>query len=164
MYDLHRDLLDALRAAPEVLEGLLEGVSQREAITARGGDEGWSVVEVLCHLRDAEERAVERARAMRDEQSPLLPAYDQGAWAIERNYASARLHEALEGFQKQRSAHLALLEALEPAAWDRPGRHAEQGEITIFAHTLHIVAHDAIHAAQIARQLADRERGEVESF
>ncbi len=61
MYDVPKDLIEALQAAPAVLHGLLSGHTEQQARNARGGDEGWSVVEVVCHLRDVEERAVERA-------------------------------------------------------------------------------------------------------
>jgi hypothetical protein len=91
MYDTPKDLLDALRATPTVLEALLRDCTQEQAQRARGGDEGWSVVEVLCHLRDAEERALERMRAMRDQAAPFLPGYDQERWARERNYAVVQL-------------------------------------------------------------------------
>jgi len=154
MYDIPKDLLDAFRAAPEVLERLLEGCTQEQAQAARGGDENWSVVEVVCHLRDAEERGIERTRAMRDEDEPFLPGYDQEQWACERNYAAANLREALATFLRLRTQHVAELAALAPEDWDRGGRHEEQGRITISAHTLHLVSHDCIHAAQIARQLA----------
>ena len=120
---------------------------------ARGGDEGWSVVEVLCHLRDAEEQALERMRLMRDHDNPVIAAYDQDSWASERNYAAADLHEALAAFHRFRSQHIAELAQLSPQQWKRSGQHEEQGEITIADHTLHIAAHDAVHAAQIARQL-----------
>jgi hypothetical protein len=66
MYDTAKDLLDAFRATPDILEGLLEGCTEEQARAARGGDEGWSIVEVMCHLRDAEERALERMRTIRD--------------------------------------------------------------------------------------------------
>lgn len=154
MYDVPKDLLDAFRAAPEVYRALLRGCSQQQAQAARGGDEGWSVVEVVCHLRDAEERAMERMRAMRDQAEPLLPGYDQEAWAGERNYAAAELDTALAAFLRLRALHIAELEALAPAGWERAGRHEEQGRITIAEHTAHLVSHDFIHAAQIARQLA----------
>jgi phytoene dehydrogenase-like protein len=153
MYDSAKDCLDALRATPEVLEGLLRGVAPERAGAARGGDEGWSVVEVVCHLRDAEERAVERMQAMRDANTPILPGYDQEQWARERAYAAANLRDAIDAFESLRARHIAALEALAPADWERTGRHEEQGEITIAAHTLHIISHDAVHAAQIARQL-----------
>ncbi|MDQ3930747.1 MAG: DinB family protein [Chloroflexota bacterium] len=154
MYNLQKDLLDAFKATSDTLRFLLRGVTQEQAASARGGDENWSVVEVMCHLRDAEERAVERMRAMRDEANPFLAAYDQEAWAVERNYAGQDLREALAAFIRLREEHISDLSALSEQEWERPGTHEEQGHITIFAHTLHMVAHDSQHAAQLARQLA----------
>jgi phytoene dehydrogenase-like protein len=153
MYNIPKDLLDAYRAAPATLEHLLRDCTQEQAQQARGGDEDWSVVEVVCHLRDAEERALERMRAMRDQDNPFFPAYDQEVWARERNYASTNLRDALQAFLQFRQQHVAELEALPPRDWERPGRHEEQGQISITAQTLHMVAHDSMHAAQIARQL-----------
>lgn len=153
MYDRARDLLDAMRATPAVLEGLLRGVTQAQAQTARGGDEGWSVVEVVCHLRDAEERGLERTLAMRDEDNPFLAGYDQEQWARERGYARDELHAALLAFSRLRARHVDVLAALTEPEWERTGRHEEQGTITISGHVLHLVSHDAVHAAQIARQL-----------
>ena len=147
------DLLDAFRAAPEMLSVLLAGCTAEEARGARGGDEDWSVVEVVCHLRDAEERALERMRAMRDEDDPFIPSYDQEQWARERNYQGQDLHEALNAYARIKRQHLAELEALPAEAWERTGRHQEQGTITITNQTLHMVAHDIMHAAQIGRQL-----------
>lgn len=154
MYDIPKDLLDAFRVAPITLEHLLRDCTQEQAQAARGGNENWSVVEVICHLRDAEERGLERTRAMRDADDPFLPAYDQDAWSRERNYAAGDLRAAFAAFLRLRAQHMAELAALPPAAWERTGRHEEQGRITISAHTLHLVSHDSIHAAQIARQLA----------
>jgi phytoene dehydrogenase-like protein len=153
MYDSSKDLLDALRATPSLLKALLHECTQEQARTARGGDEGWSVVEVVCHLRDAEERALERMRSMRDTASPHLAAYDQERWVRECNYAAADLREALAAFIHFRRQHIAELEALPADQWERIGQHEEQGNISIGSHTLHIVSHDMIHAAQIARQL-----------
>jgi hypothetical protein len=153
MYDIPRDLIDALGSAPDIYRGLLADCTQEQVVAARGGDEGWSIVEVMCHMRDAEERAWERLRAMRDEDNPHLPGYDQEAWARERNYAGDSLQNALEGFIRFREGHVADLKALPTEAWDRPGMHEERGAIDILNHTLHMAAHDAQHAAQIARQL-----------
>ena len=78
MYDIPKDLLDAFSAAPQVYSVLLEGCTQEQAQAARGGDENWSVVEVMFHLRDAEERSLERMRAMRDEDNPFMPGPASG--------------------------------------------------------------------------------------
>jgi hypothetical protein len=98
MYDTRKDLLDAFAAARDVFTGLLAGCTPEQAWQARGGDENWSVVEVMCHLRDAEERAIERTRAMRDQDDPFLPGYDQEQWARERNYAASDLASTLAAF------------------------------------------------------------------
>lgn len=154
MYNLQKDLLDAFKATSDTLRHLLRDVTQERAAASRGGDENWSVVEVLCHVRDAEERALERFRAMRDSDNPFLEAYDQEAWAKERDYTNQEFGSALEAFVRLRAEHIQELEAISVEDWERPGRHEEQGGITIFAHTLHMVAHDSQHAAQLARQLA----------
>ena len=86
MYDLHHDLLDALNATSVTLAGLLAGVSESQARAAKGGDEDWSVVEVVCHLRDADETSLQRVEAMRDQDVPPITGYDQEAMARERDY------------------------------------------------------------------------------
>lgn len=154
MYNTTQDLLDAYRATPETLQALLRNYSHSQAASARGGNEGWSVVEVVCHLRDAEERALERTRSMRDTTNPKLAGYDQAQWAIERNYAAESLASALAGFMKFRAAHIQELSALSTEQWERTGQHIEAGIITISGQIAHLVAHDAIHLAQIARQLS----------
>ena len=146
-------LLDTFRSTPDILNGLLRNVSQAQAAAARGGDEDWSVVQVLCHLRDAEERNLERIRLMRAQDNPVLEGYDQEQWARERNYAAAHLDEALAAFLKRRAATLDELASLTPQEWERPGLHSEAGPITILTYLQRLVRHDAIHLAQIARQL-----------
>lgn len=154
MYDLQNELIDALKSTPETLKGLLRQVSDTQARSAKGGDENWSVVEVICHLRDAEEISFQRMQSMRDQDSPKIIGYDQEALARERNYNEAALHIALDAFIIFRERHIAALSALSPEEWERSGQHNEFGRITIFAHTFHKVSHDAIHCAQIACQLS----------
>jgi hypothetical protein len=155
MYDSPQDLLEALRATPIIATTLVQACTDEQGRSARGGDEGWSVVEVLCHLRDAEEEALARMRAMRDQTNPFLAAYDQERWAKERHYAQAQLHNALSAFCHWRAQFIAELAQLRPEQWERPGQHEEVGQITISSQALHIVSHDSIHLAQIARQLHD---------
>jgi hypothetical protein len=153
MYNTSQDLLDAFRATSDTLHGLLRGHTHEQAVVARGGDENWSVVEVVCHLRDAEERALERTRLMRDTTDPWLAGYDQEQLAKERNYAATPLDAAVATFLQLRTIHIAELAVLSPQDWERPGEHEEQGAITLGSHILHLVSHDAVHLAQIARQL-----------
>ena len=153
MYDTARETIEALSATPDVLDRLLRGVTQAQAQAARGGDEGWSVVEVICHMRDAEQIAFGRMRTLRDADAPLIDGFDQAALAREHDYAAAELRAALAAFAELRAAHLAALRELAPAQWERLGQHRAHGSVSILNHALHTTWHDAIHLAQIARQL-----------
>jgi hypothetical protein len=153
VYDGSHDLLAALRATPTILTSLVRDCSEEQARTARGGDEDWSVVEVVCHLRDAEAEALARMHAMRDEMEPPLAAYDQEQWAAERRYREDHLRAALDAFCALRAQHVGELSHLSAEQWDRAGGHEEYGRVTISSHTLHIVSHDCIHLAQIGSQL-----------
>jgi hypothetical protein len=153
MYDLNHDLLDALKATPDTLAGLLAGISDSRARAATGGEENWSVVEIICHLRDAEEFFIQRMQSMRDQDNPLIIGYDQESLARERNYKAGNLQQALAGFNAFRQQTIKEYSFLSAEQWQRIGQHNELGQITIFAQAVHHAAHDAIHCAQIARQL-----------
>ena len=154
MYNSTRELIDALSATPDVLKTLLQNVPQAQARQARSGDENWSVVEVICHLRDTEEFALQRMRAIRDQTNPLLTGFDQEAWVSERNYTAAHLQDGVAAFLQFRAQHIAELSELSSEQWERTGQHEKHGLTTLSNHTLHLVWHDAVHTAQIARQFA----------
>ena len=155
MYNLPQELIDALKVTPDTLKGLMSSVSEEQVRSAKGGDENWSVVEVICHLRDADEFTIQRVEAMRDQEYPLIIGYDQAALALDRMYSEADLNMALNAFIHLRAKLVSTLSGLTPDQWERGGEHNENGPITIFSYILHIVSHDAIHCAQIARQLTE---------
>jgi uncharacterized damage-inducible protein DinB len=148
-----QDLLDSYRAAPIIYAGILHDVGDEQARTAHGGDENWSVTEILCHLHDADEISLKRVRLMRDQDHPFLAAYDQEQLARERNYTAQHWRDAFESFKQIRAQYVAELSALTAEQWQRSGQHEEVGRVTIEGSVAHMAAHDMIHAAQIARQL-----------
>jgi hypothetical protein len=153
MYDLHHELIETLSSTPETLAGLLLGVTDAQARAAVDKDENWSIIEILCHLRDSDEIAIQRMTAMRDQDNPAIIGFDQEALVSERKYADADLNATLVDFVRFRAAYLDALTALTPEQWERTGQHNEIGEISIVSHCIHKTYHDAIHCAQIARQL-----------
>jgi hypothetical protein len=146
MYDSHQDLLEGLRSTPTALERLV-----RTSRPAPGTPDEWNLAEVVWHLRDAEARALERMRAMRDQPRPFLAAYDQAALARDSRYAERDIDAGVKDFATLRRTGIAELEALAPEQWDREGQHEEVGTITIFNHAIHIAGHDLNHLAQLAR-------------
>ena len=153
MYDERAELLDVYRSTPVILAALLRGLPPAAARTAADGAD-WSIVEVVAHLGDTEERALERVRHMVREDNPELPGYDEAALAVERCYREMDLGEALQRFTSLRAEQVAELAGLAPEAWTRTGRHQEVGTITVQSLTAHMAAHDAVHLAQIARLLS----------
>jgi hypothetical protein len=150
MYSEQDELLKALRSNPVTVRALLRDLDDA-AIRARPAPGEWSIVEVVAHLGDTEERTLGRVRRMLDEDNPTLPGFDQAALAVERRYHEMDFAEALRRFLSLRAEHLALLEALDDAGWRRPGVHAENGPMSVQLYESHIAGEDADHMAQIAR-------------
>ena len=96
---------------------------------------------------------MKRFQAMRDQDNPAIIGYDQEALLRERVYKNADFRATLANFNAFRQQTISELSRLTPEQWQRQGQHTELGQITIFAQAIHHVAHDAIHGAQIARQL-----------
>jgi hypothetical protein len=147
LYDERADLLTALKSGPTILRNLLDAIDSAQP----SAEDGWSPVEIVCHLRDAERIALERDRRMHAEDRPQLAAYDQDELAEQTEYKRHDINAALQEFEDVRSRHVAFLTGLSGADWDRSGVHEEVGEITIRQHVAHIAAHDPLHFAQLAR-------------
>lgn len=142
------DLLQALAATPVVLARLTRGLSEEE-LRAGHGPAQWSVNELVFHLRDVDEVFLGRFQRMAGEEDPFLPAFDQEAFARDRNYQAGDAAQALADFTSFRGRMVGLLAEVDLA---RPGRHEETGRITIAGAAEHLVSHDVQHLAQIAEQ------------
>jgi hypothetical protein len=148
------DLVEMLRTTPVLLRSLVRGVDDARARVAPGeGD--WSVVEVAAHLADADEKAIDRIIRMTAENEPVIEGYDQVELAERRGYRQMNLSAVLDRFERLRAERIPLLEPLDAAAWERTGRHTQEGMISLYQLTLHMCRHDAIHLTQIARIVGD---------
>ena len=143
---------------PALLQAILKDVTQEEAMAATDGPDGWSVIEIVCHLRDFDGYFRGRCEMMLNEDNPRLPAYDHEAIAVERNYKGEKLGDALTAFLESRRSYVAFLSGLTEEQLDRPGVHPESGPITVLDQSLRAVLHDIDHTEQIARALGKVER------
>jgi hypothetical protein len=153
MYDERVELIAAYRATPIVLAAMLRPATEAPPRRQARDAVGWTVLEVVCHLRDAEHRAFERVRRICETDRPKLESYDPDVLAQQGRYRDESPELALASFAGLRVRHAAYLEFLDPAQWQRIGVHAEAGEITVQQLTAHMAAHDVTHLAQIASQL-----------
>lgn len=147
---IQRYILSGLRATPQVYGKLLDGITEEEA-DRRPDPERFSIREAIAHMADWDEIFRVRGERIRDEEIPLLPGYDEGQLAIERNYAAMPVAESLERFVKSRAALLAFFESLAPEQWKRRGNRDEIGMIDLTDLSVMALGHDGYHAEQFIR-------------
>lgn len=152
--DTREESIKALRAVPIIAWALTNGLDD-VALRRRPAPDAWAAIEVVAHMADTDERALERIRRMRDEDAPELAAFDQEALAIERAYRTLAIEPTLQRLQGTIAVLVTDLGGLDDAGWRRIGQHAAHGRISIADYLAHVAAEDIDHLAQIAR-LRDR--------
>lgn len=146
--------IGAMRLTCEILSHILGGLSQNQAQELRDGPDGWSIVEIVCHLRDFDQIFRARAEMMLNEDHPSLPAYDHEAMAVDRAYQQEQLSSALEQLKASRQESIAFFASLTPSQWERAGVHPERDRFTMTDAVMQVGLHDLDHLEQITRVLA----------
>lgn len=146
--------IGAMRLTCKVLDHILRGVSEEQAHELRDGPAGWSIVEIVCHLRDFDQIFRSRAQMMLSEDHPRLPAYDHEAMALERAYQQEQLSSALDQLNVSRRESIAFFASLTPDQWERAGVHPERDSFTMTDAVMQVGLHDLDHLEQITRVLA----------
>lgn len=149
-------LLEGLEQSAQTLSHILADLSQSQAQRIRDGDDGWSVLEILCHLRDYQAIFAERIRRILEEDMPTFTPYDEKArlaLVIENDYANQDLRQVLAEFLAARRAIVERLAPLDEEQWKREGRFAADDVIDLTMPVVHTVLHDVDHSEQIARIL-----------
>ena len=148
--------LARLARTPDQLAALLAG--RREAALARRpAPDAWAPVEIVGHLRDAEEMFGQRFDAILAMDEPVLPEMGPGdRWALERQYRRHDAALALAHFRRRRGESMETLMALPPDDWQRGGEHPVRGRITIDMFVALMAWHDDNHVAQLTRAVEGR--------
>ncbi len=145
-----RKHLETLVLMPARLKAALRGLPKK-VLTFTPAPGKWSILEIVCHLRDMEASAyLERYRRILAEENPRLPTLNGDALAIERDYPSQDLRGALREWAQLRKESLQLLRRLKREEWARAGTHETAGVLTMEdLLRRHAVGNDAAHLAQI---------------
>jgi DinB superfamily len=143
--------LRTLRKTPALLDFVLAGLDEAAACALRDGPDGWSILFIVCHLRDYERVVAARVEAMLADDDPTLPSMDNDALVREGDYAARSLAAVREELRAGRAALLDRLAGLDAARWQRPGYHPQQGAATVLDVAINAGLHDVDHLEQIAR-------------
>lgn len=145
---LIRYLLSGLSTSPLTLGVLLRGITEAEMDT-RPDPDRFTLREALAHLADWEGVWLERMTRIAQEDTPFLPSYDEGQWALDHNYAHADFPAELAKFGRGREQSVAFLQDLPGPAWRRVGLRDEAGPLSIFDMVAMILGHDGYHLRQV---------------
>ena len=144
-----------LERTADELTAVIKGQSQA-ALTKRPDEKNWAAVEIVCHLRDAEEGFAARFQMFLAMDDPKLLMADTDRIALDRQYIRCDTAESIEAFRARRRETLEIFRGLTPEQWNRGGIHPQHGRLT-FENFLAIMAwHDDNHLDQIERALAGK--------
>jgi hypothetical protein len=135
---------------------LIAPLTHEQATTLRDGPAGWTVTEVLGHLRDFDGFFRGRAVMMLEGDYPQLPAYDHEAIAIEGRYNEQDFRRVYDELLRSRAETRAFFAALSPEGWERAGVHPERGHFTMTDAVMQVGLHEAGHIEQILKIVTQR--------
>lgn len=146
--------LDLLSATPEILRGLMAGLSDEDARWKPAPDR-FSVAEVLAHLSHSEGHCY-RMRLDRF-MSESLPEFEpDDAQMYLDLYHDVDPEDAFDHFEEQRETNIEYLRDLPSATGQRKAVHREYGEITLSEMLHEWALHDLGHVRQIAELVRAR--------
>ena len=150
------EVVQFLRTVPDEAGDVCAGLSD-DQLRQRPAQAEWSLLEIVCHLRDAILEEGTRVRRLVQEEDPTLVPYDQEAWAIERNYRGEDPRKALTALRAFWTGFAYELERLSAQQWERAGVHPEIGRVTVRSRAERQVEHAQAHLGQM-RDVRERLR------
>jgi len=145
-----REPLQVLAETPDALRRGIAGLSEQQLSKAEAPGK-WSARQMLAHLGDSELVGAFRFRMILAHDRPVLPGYDQDAWAGHLGYDQADVATVLNTFTALRGANLRLLERTTPEEQQRIGLHSERGPESLGFLMKLYAGHDLVHLRQLAR-------------
>lgn len=119
-------------------------------------DGGWTVRQLVAHLADSHMTACFRVRMALTQNLPLVPGYDEKAFAELHDSLHAPVEWSLELIESLHARWVMLLQSLTPEQFERAFRHAEQGSMTVEFATVLYAWHCRHHLAHITHLRAAR--------
>lgn len=144
-------LLAALEQTPAEVARAVNVVPE-EHRRIRPTPEEFSIVENVCHLRDIEvDGYAQRIARILNETNPTLADVDGARLAIERDYNSQQLEEALEVFRQTRERNVQLLRTVAADDFHRKAILEGAGEIDLLRLVTMMNDHDEGHLDELKR-------------
>lgn len=148
--------IDQLRRSLDIYRFVIDQASHEDLRHYRDGGAGWTVLEILCHMRDLEAIYFERARATIEQDKPGFSLPDVDQLAVDSRYNEQDIEVVFADWSKTRHAYLDYLKGLNEEGWMRTGIHNRRGPMTLQDQVILTVWHDNNHLEQAARILREK--------
>ena len=145
-----------MRKSVQTLGNIIQPLTLEEATTWRDSGDGWTVTEVMCHLRDFDVFFYGRAEMMVALEDPILPAYDHEQLAIDLKYNEQNVFEVYESLKTHREKFAQFFDGLEGEQWDHEGKHPERDSFVMLDSLMQVGLHDNVHMEQMTRIIAEK--------
>jgi hypothetical protein len=123
-------LLDAYLGGPDRLRSAVTGLS-REQLISRPIAGRWSVLEVVCHLVDADANIVHRIKRVLSEERPVFDRVKPELMLAALAYHDRDVEEELAFFDRTRRQIARILNTSRSEAWERIGIVGDRGDRTV---------------------------------
>ena len=137
-------LLDAYLLGPDRLRSAVTGLS-REQMISRPITGRWSVLEVVCHLVDADSNIAHRIKRVLSEERPEFDRVKPELMLAALAYHERDVEDELGIFELTRRQIGRILRASPPEAWERTGVVGDRGDRTVGQMIKGAVEHLAHH-------------------
>jgi uncharacterized damage-inducible protein DinB len=137
-----------LRQTPLEVATLLDGLSE-ENLNRSPEDGGWSVRNILSHMRDAQGVLYYRMNLMLEQDNPILESKAVFEWARREEDRPVSTREVFETYKTSREETIQRLESIALVDWWRTGRHEEFGSLTLGQQVSYFALHEITHLPQI---------------
>ena len=149
------EILPLLAEGPGRIIALLTGLTPVQLRTAPAPG-AWSATGVLAHLRSCADVWGDCMATILAQEHPTIRAINPTTWVEQTDYATLEFQPSFDAFTAQRTALLARLEALPPAAWTRSATVTGAGrplERTMHFYAQWLATHERSHRKQF-KQIA----------
>ncbi len=127
---MNRDVIESFAAGGDILRRAVQGLS-RDDLIARPGPGDWSIQELVIHLADSDEIAIDRMKRILTEDNPPFLYADESAYIAQLLPHEQSLEDALTRIDVGRKQWSRVLRRLPDESFSRIGTHNRKGVLTL---------------------------------
>jgi hypothetical protein len=146
--------LQMLEKSLQTWHSVLAHASQETMTSLRDGADGWTSLEILCHVQEFDQIFLQRGQSVLGGEKPVFAVYDVDALARERGYNARDLHQMLAALTEARAALVTFYRSVGDDQWGLTGIHPNYGEQTLMRMLVQAAHHNIDHIEQTTRVLA----------